>query len=100
MGCLGESLTKLPHDLTESGAFSCAVAVMRDSEVWERTNQLKDELVWLYNQQTEFYRKGSRLTHTPTEITEFDSRRERIREVFAEIGQLSESSKGTVSRRS
>jgi hypothetical protein len=61
---------------------------MKDSEVLERRNQIKNELVRLYNEQTEFYRKRGRSKQTASQITEFDKRRERIRELFAELEQF------------
>jgi len=51
----------------------------------DRAVQIKNELVQLYNEQTEFYRKGGRPKHTSSEIAEFEKRRERVRALFAEL---------------
>ena len=42
----------------------------------------------LYNEQTEFYRKGGRAKHTKSEIAEFEKRRERVRALFEELEQV------------
>jgi len=54
----------------------------------DRAVQIKNELVQLYNEQTEFYRKGGRLKQTNSEIAEFEKRRERVRALFAELEQV------------
>ena len=46
---------------------------------------MKNELVQLYNQQTEFHKKGGRSKHTEAEIAEYEKRRERLRALFAEL---------------
>jgi hypothetical protein len=62
------------------------------SDKWnanDRAVQIKNELVQLYNEQTAFYGKdGGRSNHTKSEIAEFEKRRERVRELFAELEQL------------
>jgi hypothetical protein len=54
----------------------------------DRAVQIKNELVQLYNEQTEFYRKGGRPKHTNSEIAEFEKRRDRVRALFAELEQV------------
>ena len=54
----------------------------------ERVSQIRNELVRLFTEQTEFFRKGVRGTHTESELAEYDKRRERIRELFAELDEL------------
>jgi hypothetical protein len=54
----------------------------------DRSSQIRDELVQLYNEQTEFYRKGGRAKHTKNEIAEFEKRRERVRALFEELEQV------------
>jgi hypothetical protein len=44
--------------------------------------------VQLFNEQTEFFRKGGRTKHTKSEIAEYEKRRERVRALFAELEQL------------
>jgi len=53
----------------------------------DRAAQIKNELVQLYNKQTEFYRKGGLSRHTKDEIAEFEKRRERVRALFREVEQ-------------
>ena len=54
----------------------------------DRAVEIRDELVRLYNEQTEFYRKGGEAKHTKSAITEYEKRRERVRALFAELEQL------------
>ena len=62
------------------------------SDKWnanETAVQIKNELVRLYNEQTAFYGKGGRRSnHTKSEIAELEKRRERVRELFAELERL------------
>jgi len=50
-----------------------------------RAAEIKNELVDLYNQQANFYRKGGPSNHTKSEIEEFEKRRTRVRDLFAEL---------------
>jgi len=54
----------------------------------DRSVEIRDALVRLYNEQTEFYRKGGELKHTKSEIAQFEKRRERVRALYAELEQL------------
>jgi hypothetical protein len=54
----------------------------------DREVQIKNELVQLYNEQTVFYGNGGQSKHTKSEIAEFEKRRERVRERFAELEEL------------
>ena len=54
----------------------------------DRASQISDELGRLFNQQTEFFRKGTRAEHTPTELADYEKRRDRIRGLFAELDEL------------
>jgi len=54
----------------------------------DRISQISNELGRLFNQQTEFFRKGTLAEHTPTELAEYEKRRERIRGLFAELNEL------------
>jgi hypothetical protein len=56
----------------------------------DRVSRLKDEVARLFNEQTEFFRKGARAKHTEIEVTEYEKRRERIRRLFAELAELQE----------
>jgi hypothetical protein len=56
----------------------------------DRVSQLRDEVVRLFNEQTEFFRKGARAKHAEIEVTEYEKRRERIRRLFAELAELQE----------
>jgi len=51
----------------------------------DRAVEIKNELVQLYNQQTEFHKKGGRSKHTEAEMAEYEKRRERVRALFAEL---------------
>jgi hypothetical protein len=68
---------------------------MRDK--WEiarkndRAFQIKNELVQLLNEQTEFFRKGGRMEHTKSEIADYEKRCERVRALFAELEQVKKS---------
>lgn len=53
----------------------------------QQTRQIKEELTQLFNQQTEFYRRGGRTKLSASEIAQFDKRRQRIRALFAELEQ-------------
>jgi hypothetical protein len=54
----------------------------------DRAVEIRNELVWLYHEQTEFYRKGGESKHPKSAITEYEKRRERVRALFAELEQL------------
>jgi hypothetical protein len=54
----------------------------------DRVSQISNELGRLFNQQTEFFRRGTRAEHTPTELAEYEKRRGRIRGLFAELDEL------------
>jgi hypothetical protein len=54
----------------------------------DRAVQIKNELVQVFNEQTEFFRKGGRAKHTKSEIAEYEKRRERVRALFAELEHL------------
>jgi hypothetical protein len=53
-----------------------------------RSFQIKNELVQLFNEQTEFFRKGGRAKATQAEIAGYEQRRERIRALFTELGEM------------
>ena len=61
---------------------------MGHSELSGRTDQIKSELGRLFNEQAAFFKTGNRAAHTNTEIAEYEKRRERIRELFAELDEL------------
>jgi hypothetical protein len=48
---------------------------------------IRNELVRLFTEQTEFFRKGVRGTHTESELAEYDKRRE-LRRLFRELDEL------------
>jgi hypothetical protein len=52
----------------------------------DRASEISSELLRLYNQQAEFFRMGVRVT--PEELREYEKRRGRVRELFAELSQL------------
>ncbi len=52
----------------------------------DRASEISSELLRLFNQQAEFFRKGVRVI--PEELREYEKRRERVRELFAELSQL------------
>jgi len=54
----------------------------------DRLSHISNELLQLFNQQTEFFRKGGRAKQTQAAIAEYETRRERIRGLFAELEQL------------
>ena len=54
----------------------------------DRLPHISNELLQLFNQQTEFFRKGGRAKQTQTAIAEYETRRERIRGLFAELDEL------------
>ena len=54
----------------------------------DRSSQIRNELARLFNEQTEFFRKGAREKHTETDLAEYEKRRERIRGLFAELDEL------------
>ena len=54
----------------------------------DRGSQISNELGQLFNQQTEFFRKGTRAEHTPSELAEYEKRRVRIRGLFAELSEM------------
>jgi hypothetical protein len=59
----------------------------RASRQHDRAAEIKNELVQVYSQQAEFYRKGGRSKHTMAEIAEHEKRRERVRKLFEELEQ-------------
>ena len=63
--------------------------IMSDKEdISRRSSQIREELVRLFFEQTEFYRDGARTKHTETELAECEKRRVRIRGLFAELDEL------------
>ena len=54
----------------------------------DRLSHISNELLQLFNQQTEFFRKGGRAKQMQAAIAEYETRRERIRGLFAELEQL------------
>ena len=54
----------------------------------ERVSQIRNELARLFTEQTEFFRKGGRAKQTQAAIAEYETRRERIRRLFAELDEL------------
>ena len=62
--------------------------IMGRSDLSDREGHIKNELMGLFNEQTEFFRKGGQAKHTRTEIEEYEKRRERIRRLFAELEEL------------
>jgi len=50
-----------------------------------RSTEIGNELMRLFDQQTEFL---SKTAPTPEEVSEYERRRERTRELFAELEQL------------
>jgi uncharacterized protein YhaN len=61
---------------------------MGHSKVAGRKDQIKSELGRLFNEQAAFFKKGNRAAHNHTEVAEYEKRRERIRELFAELDEL------------
>ena len=59
-----------------------------NSKTNDRAVQIKHELVQLFNEQTEFFRKDGRTKHTKSEVAEYEKRRERIRGLFAELSEM------------
>jgi hypothetical protein len=53
-----------------------------------RSLQIRNELVQLFNEQKEFFEKGGLAKATQTEIAGYEQRRERIRALFAELGEM------------
>ncbi len=56
-----------------------------DMQNGDRASQISAELGRLLAEQTEFFKKGARLGHTPQELEEYAKSRERIRELFTEL---------------
>jgi hypothetical protein len=54
----------------------------------DRAARIKNELVQLFNEEAEFFRKGGQAKHTKSEIAEYEKRRERVRALFAKLEQL------------
>ncbi len=54
----------------------------------DRLSHISKELLQLFNQQTEFFRKGGRAKQMQAAIAEYETRRERIRGLFAELDEL------------
>ena len=61
---------------------------MGHSELSGRRHQIKSEFGRLFNEQAAFFKKGNRAAHNLTEVAEYEKRRERIRELFAELNEL------------
>ena len=61
---------------------------MGHSELSGRRDQIKSELGRLFNEQAAFFKKGNRAAHNLAEVAEYEKRRERIRELFAELNEL------------
>jgi hypothetical protein len=75
------------RSLANAGLFT--MSVRRDiSTRSDRVSDISNELLQLFNQQTEFFRKGGRAKQTQTAIAEYEMRRERIRGLFAELDEL------------
>jgi len=53
-----------------------------------RISEIKSELARLFSEQTAFFQKGRRAKHTEIELAEYEKRRQRIRDLFAEMEQL------------
>jgi len=51
-----------------------------------RKAEISKELTRLFNQQTEFFRKGAR--HSAKELRDYETARARVRELFAELERL------------
>ncbi len=49
-------------------------------------DSIKNELLRLFNEQAEFFKKGARAKQMPSEVAAYEKRRERIRGLFAELG--------------
>ena len=54
----------------------------------DRSHQIRDELARLYIEQNDFYRDSARANHTETESAQYERRRKRILELFAELDGL------------
>jgi len=54
----------------------------------DRSSQIRNELARLFNEQTEFFRKGARVGHTTEELREYEESRDRVRELFAELERI------------
>ena len=54
----------------------------------DRLSHIRNELLQLFNQQTEFFRKGARVGHTTEELREYEESRDRVRELFAELERI------------
>jgi hypothetical protein len=54
----------------------------------DRISHISNELLQLFNQQAKFFRKGGRAKQTQTVIAEYETRRDRIRGLFAELDEL------------
>jgi len=53
-----------------------------------RTAGIKIDLAQLFEQQVEFFRRRTPGETTPAEQRDYEKRRERIRQLFAELGRL------------
>jgi len=51
----------------------------------DRTSQMKIELTRLFEEQVEFFRKRSLSELSPIDHRQYEKRRERIRQMFAEL---------------
>ena len=52
-----------------------------------RTSRIKIDLTQLFEQQVEFFRRRTLRETTPAEQRDYEKRRERIRQLFAELGR-------------
>jgi hypothetical protein len=48
-------------------------------------DSIKNELLRLFNEQAEFFKKGARAKQMPSEVAAYEKRRERLRGLFAEL---------------
>jgi hypothetical protein len=51
-------------------------------------SEIKTELARLFSEQAAFFQKGRRAKHTETELADYEKRRARIRDLFAEMDEL------------
>jgi uncharacterized protein YdeI (YjbR/CyaY-like superfamily) len=53
-----------------------------------RSLQIRNELVQLFNEQKKFFEKGGLAKATQAETAGYEQRRERIRALFTELGEM------------
>jgi hypothetical protein len=51
-------------------------------------SEIKSELARLFSEQAAFFQKGRRAKHTEPELADYEKRRARIRDLFAEMDDL------------